>query len=86
MERSWKDDPSEKDEAHGGVSELAGKLSDDIVGEANVLAEEETNICLPAPGEAGNCAMEEATGKLGHGKEKLVVDEGTAAGEDEAVV
>ena len=33
-------DPSEKDEAHGGVNELTGKLSDDIVGEANVLTKQ----------------------------------------------
>ena len=70
------DDPSKKDEAHGGGSELVGKLIDDMVREANILTKEATNIFLPAPAEAGNCAMEEATGKLGPSKEKLVVAEG----------
>ena len=30
---------------------------------------EGTKIGLPVPGEAGNCAIEEATGKQGPGKE-----------------
>ena len=47
------------------MSKFTGKLSNDIVGEVNVLTKEGTNIGLPVPGEAGNCAVEEATGKLG---------------------
>ena len=54
------------------MSDLAGKLSEDIVGEVNILTKEGTIICLPAAGEAGNCAMEEATGKLGPCKEKFI--------------
>ena len=44
---------AKKDEAHGGVSKLAGKLSKVIVGKANILTKEGTNVCLPVPGEAG---------------------------------
>ena len=80
------DDLSEKDEVHGSVSERTGKLSNDIVGEANILTIEGTNMCLLAPGEAGNCAMEEATGKLEPGKEKLIIAEGIMASKDEAAV
>ena len=47
-----------------------GKLNGDIVGEANALTKEGTKIGLPAPGDVCNCALEEATSKLGPGEEK----------------
>ena len=85
-EMNGADKPREKDEAHG-ASELAGKLSDDIVGTADVLTKDGTKTGLPVPGEAGNCALGlvEATDKLGPGKKKLdVAAGGAASGKDKA--
>ena len=36
-----------------------------MVDEANLLTKEGTKIGPPVPGEAGNCALGEVTGKLG---------------------
>ena len=76
-ETNGADKPREKDGAHG-ASELAGKLSDDIVGTANVLTKDGTKTGLPELGAAGNCALGlvEATDKLGPGKQKLDVAAG----------